>query len=487
MILVVDDDKNIRLSLKLILERNEYEVALAEGPKEAIQIVRNTPAVELVLMDLNYTRATDGEEGLTLLRQVKVFRPDLPCILMTAWGTIDLAVKGMRAGAFDFITKPWDNGVLLDRIETARSLTPGPSPRGDGSIYLQGQKTTNGQAQNVTTPLSPWRGVGGEALSGILATVARVAPTNAPVLITGESGTGKELIAEAIHRQSQRANGPFVKVNLGGISTSLFESEMFGHKKGAFTDAKADRTGRFEMAKGGTIFLDEIGELSLASQVKLLRVLQDQTYEVLGDSETRRTDVRVVCATNANLRAMVEEKTFREDLFYRINIINLHLPPLRERREDIPILVDHFLRLACEANRLPPVTVSTEAIAYLQTQPFPGNIRELKNLVERAVLMKESLTPGPIPEQSSPTRSLSPKERGVVTLGRQDFECFSTDSLSTPLSPWRGVGGEASLASMERSAIAACIAKHNGNLSLVAKELGISRGALYRKIEKHGL
>ena len=476
MILVVDDDKNIRLSLKLILERNEYEVALAEGPKEAIQIVRNTPAVELVLMDLNYTRATDGEEGLTLLRQVKVFRPDLPCILMTAWGTIDLAVKGMRAGAFDFITKPWDNGVLLDRIETARSLTPGPSPRGDGSIYLQGQKTTNGQAQNVTTPLSPWRGVGGEALSGILATVARVAPTNAPVLITGESGTGKELIAEAIHRQSQRANGPFVKVNLGGISTSLFESEMFGHKKGAFTDAKADRTGRFEMAKGGTIFLDEIGELSLASQVKLLRVLQDQTYEVLGDSETRRTDVRVVCATNANLRAMVEEKTFREDLFYRINIINLHLPPLRERREDIPILVDHFLRLACEANHLPPVTVSTEAIAYLQTQPFPGNIRELKNLVERAVLMKESLTPGP-----------SPKERGVVTLGRQDFECFSTDSLSTPLSPWRGVGGEASLASMERSAIAACIAKHNGNLSLVAKELGISRGALYRKIEKHGL
>ena len=190
MILVVDDDKNIRLSLKLILERNEYEVTLAEGPKEAMQIVRNTPAVELVLMDMNYTRATDGEEGLTLLKQVKVFRPEVPCILMTAWGSIDLAVQGMRAGAFDFITKPWDNGVLLDRIETARSLTPGPSPKGEGSIYTQGQKTTGGQAQNVTTPLSPWRGIGGEAFSGILATVARVAPTNAPVLITGESGTG---------------------------------------------------------------------------------------------------------------------------------------------------------------------------------------------------------------------------------------------------------------------------------------------------------
>ena len=472
MILVVDDDKNIRLSLKLILERNEYEVALAEGPKEAMQIVRNTPAVELVLMDLNYTRATDGEEGLTLLKQVKVFRPDLPVILMTAWGSIDLAVQGMRAGAFDFITKPWDNGVLLDRIETARSLTPAPSPRGEGSKYTQEQN----QAARVTTPLAPWRGVGGEALSGILATVARVAPTNAPVLITGESGTGKELIAEAIHRQSQRANGPFVKVNLGGISTSLFESEMFGHKKGSFTDAKADRIGRFELAKGGTIFLDEIGELSLASQVKLLRVLQDQTYEVLGDSRTHRTDVRVICATNADLRAMVEEKTFREDLYYRINIINLHLPPLRDRREDIPLLVDHFLRMTCEANNLPLITASTEAIGYLQTLPFPGNIRELKNLVERTLLMKD---PPPTP----------PSQGGEWLLTATDFQnsYTSVQRLSTPLSPWRGAGGEASLSSMERNAIAACIAKHNGNLSLVAKELGISRGALYRKIEKHGL
>ena len=464
MILVVDDDKNIRLSLKLILERNEYEVALAEGPKEAMQIVRNTPAVELVLMDMNfwsseshesslsngrvatkvgeasYSRSTDGEEGLTLLKQVKVFRPEVPCILMTAWGSIDLAVQGMRAGAFDFITKPWDNGVLLDRIETAIKIN---------------------NASPATQPIqsSP---IVGTSLSGILATVARVAPTNAPVLITGESGTGKELIAEAIHRQSQRANGPFVKVNLGGISTSLFESEMFGHKKGSFTDAKADRIGRFELAKGGTIFLDEIGELSLTSQVKLLRVLQDQTYEVLGDSQTRRTDVRVVCATNADLRAMVEEKTFREDLFYRINIINLHLPPLRDRREDIPLLVDHFLRLACEANHLPLVTVSTEAIGYLQTLPFPGNIRELKNLVERALLMKD-----PVASQ----------------LTAANFQ--GSISNQAPL-PSGGVGG-GSLSTMERNAIAACIAKHNGNLSLVAKELGISRGALYRKIEKHGL
>ena len=452
MILVVDDDKNIRLSLKLILERNGYEVALAEGPKEAIQIVRNTPAIELVLMDMNYSRATDGEEGMTLLRQVKVFRPDVPCILMTAWGTIDLAVQGMRAGAFDFITKPWDNGVLLERIETAIKINGGN--HGDRSRDMLGIASNHGPV--IPSPIV------GTSLSGILATVARVAPTNAPVLITGESGTGKELIAEAIHRQSKRANGPFVKVNLGGISTSLFESEMFGHKKGSFTDAKADRIGRFELAKGGTIFLDEIGELSLASQVKLLRVLQDQTYEVLGDSRTRRTDVRVVCATNADLRTMVEEKTFREDLFYRINIINLHLPPLRDRREDIPLLVDHFLRMACEANGLPLVTVSTEAIGYLQTLPFPGNIRELKNLVERALLMKD------------PTAN---------QLTASDFALLSKDIPSG-----KPMGTEpATLDSMERSAIAACIAKHDGNLSLVAKELGISRGALYRKIEKHGL
>ena len=448
MVLVVDDDKSIRLSLKLILERNGYEVAMAEEPKEAVRIIRDMPTVELVLMDMNYniyrTSSNDGEEGLTLLKQIKVFRPDMPCILMTAWGTIDLAVRGMRAGAFDFITKPWDNGVLLERIQTALTLK--------GRVSSSADKNGDNSGSII-----------GSSLSGILSTISRVAPTNAPVLITGESGTGKELIAEAIHRQSKRANGPFVKVNLGGISSSLFESEMFGHKKGSFTDATADRIGRFELAKGGTIFLDEIGELSLASQVKLLRVLQDQTYEVLGDSHTRRTDVRVVCATNADLRAMVEEKTFREDLFYRINLINLHLPPLRERREDIPLLVEHFLREACRANNIPVVTASHEAIAYLQTLPFPGNIRELKNLVERALLMHD------------------PKGDQLTAA---DFTPHLTPAAVPSASP---EGSPATLDDLERSAIAACIQKHSGNLSLVAKELGISRGALYRKIEKHGL
>ena len=450
MILIVDDDKQIRVSLKLILERNGYEVALAEEPKAAMQVIWDVPAVDLVLMDMNYSRATDGEEGLILLKQIKVFRPDVPCILMTAWGSIDLAVQGMRAGAFDFITKPWDNGVLLERIETARQI--------------QNSKSIN---SIIPSPTGEGLGVRLPSLSEIYSTVSRVAPTNAPVLITGESGTGKELIAEAIHHQSRRAHGPFVKVNLGGISTSLFESEMFGHKKGSFTDATSDRIGRFELAKGGTIFLDEIGELSLASQVKLLRVLQDQTYEVLGDSHTRRTDVLVVCATNADLQTMVGEHTFREDLFYRINLINLHLPPLRERSEDIPLLVDHFLRKACLANKVPAISASEDAIAYLQTLPFPGNIRELKNLVERTLLMHNPNT-------------------GQITVA--EFQALSPHRHEDEDLPsiTEGAGG-GSLSSLERSAIAACIQKHKGNLSLVAKELGISRGALYRKIEKHGL
>ena len=431
MILIVDDDRAIRVALTLLLERNNYEVMRAENPAEAMEVVRNHPELELVLMDMNYTLATDGEEGLTLLKQVKVFRPDIPVILMTAWGTIDLAVQGMRNGAFDFITKPWDNGVLMDRIETALTLLGARSKEQGARAVSEHQASSCSSTIIGSSP----------SLLSVLSTAQRVAQTNAPVLITGESGTGKELIAQFIHEQSRRAGKPFVKVNLGGISTSLFESEMFGHKKGSFTDAKNDRTGRFELAEGGTIFLDEIGELELASQVKLLRVLQDQTYEVLGDSVTRRADVRVVCATNADLRQMVNEKTFREDLFYRINLINLHLMPLRERQEDIPLLVDHFIRHV---------------------------IRELKNLVERTLLL-------------NPDAQLSAADFAASVGVASQPSSVSGVGLSTV------VPSGSTLEEIERASIAASIEKHSGNLSLVAKELGISRGALYRKIEKHGL
>ena len=290
MILVIDDDSAIRTSLSFMLKRAKYDVQAVSSPKEAIAIVRSV-APELILMDMNFSLTTTGDEGITLLKQVKIFQPETPVILMTAWGSIQLAVKGMQAGAFDFITKPWNNAALMQRIETALEL--------NGKKQVEEEKRDEDDFDRSHI-------IGkSKALMNVLETIKRISRTNASVLITGESGTGKELIAEAVHRNSPRAKKPFVKVNLGGISHSLFESEMFGHKKGAFTDASSDRIGRFELADKGTIFLDEIGDLDLSCQVKLLRVLQEQTFEVLGDSRPRKVDIRVVSATNADLRQMV--------------------------------------------------------------------------------------------------------------------------------------------------------------------------------------
>ena len=373
MILIIDDDSAVRSSLSFMLKRAGYEVKTAPSPREAMDIVR-AEAPALILMDMNFTLSTTGEEGLTLLKQVKVFRLDVPVILMTAWGSIQLAVQGMQAGAFDFITKPWNNAALLQRIETALELTAAPKE----------------VPEEQTTALNRSHIIGkSKGLMEVLNTVARIARTNASVLITGESGTGKELIAEAIHINSQRVKQPFVKVNLGGISQSLFESEMFGHKKGAFTDASADRIGRFEMANKGTIFLDEIGDLDPSCQVKLLRVLQDHTFESLGDSRPKQVDTRIICATNRNLPQMVQQGEFREDLFYRINLITVQMPALRERREDIPLLVEYFARQQARQNGLEPVEISAEAMEYLSRLPYPGNVRELKNFVERTILVSQ--------------------------------------------------------------------------------------------------
>ena len=338
MILIIDDDSSIRTSLSFMLKRAKYDVQAVASPKEAMAVVRSVEP-ELILMDMNFSLTTSGDEGITLLKQVKIFRPEVPVILMTAWGSIDLAVKGMQAGAFDFITKPWNNAALMLRIETALELN------GKKKEEEEEEVSKNGDTFDRSAIVGK-----SKALMDVLATIKRICRTNASVLITGESGTGKELIAEAVHKNSPRAKKPFVKVNLGGISQSLFESEMFGHKKGAFTDASSDRVGRFELADKGTIFLDEIGDLDMSCQVKLLRVLQEQTFEVLGDSRPRKVDIRVVSATNANLQKMVQAHTFREDLFYRINLITVHLPALRERREDIPLLVRHFANLQCQAN-----------------------------------------------------------------------------------------------------------------------------------------
>lgn len=442
MILIVDDDKAIRQSLALILKRKGYETLQAENPQEALSFLRERK-FQLVIMDMNYSLSTTGEEGIHLLRQTKIFQPETPVILITAWGSIELAVEGMRYGAFDFITKPWNNLLLLQRIETAISLSSEPDkPNADSSNFDRcGFIGKNPQIEEL------------------MKTVERIARTNAPVLILGENGTGKELIANAIHRNSLRKDAPFVMVNLGGISTSLFESEMFGHSKGAFTGAVSERKGRFEMADKGTIFLDEIGDLSQDCQVKLLRVLQQHTFERLGESRARKTDIRAICATNADLTRMVKEHTFREDLFYRINLITLRIPPLRERRDDIPLLVRHFIESAASSHNIPQPEISSEAMDYLVRLPYPGNVRQLKNMVERAVLMCAD-----------------------NRIEKSDFESFGEQQETITAS----VAG-ATLEDLEKTAIIEALQKYDGNLSKVATALGITRQSLYRKIEKHGL
>ncbi len=460
MILIIDDDKAIRSSLNFMLSRTGYEVATAATPGEAVLIAQQQ-CPELILMDMNYSLSTTGEEGLRLLQEMKAIHPQTPVILITAWGSIDIAVQGMKLGAFDFITKPWDNRQLMQQIETALELSSSPTVQS-----TNGPSTT----KTETSPFDRSFIIGhSQAITDVLKIIERVAKTNASVLITGESGTGKELIAEAIHRNSQRAQNAFVKVNLGGISQSLFESEMFGHKKGAFTDASSDRIGRFTLADKGTIFLDEIGELDLSCQVKLLRVLQDQTYEVLGDSKQRKIDVRVVCATNEDLLTMIKQKTFREDLFYRINLIQVHLPALRERREDIPLLIKHFAQRQQEEHNSPKVTFTEEAMTRLCALPYYGNIRELKNLIDRLIIMSNhNIIDGKVLDEFGLPNSNVKTE---ITAHPDDSCCASTNSMT--------------LQEVETQAICQELIKHGGNLTLVARALGITRQALYRRMEKY--
>lgn len=447
MIAIIDDDAGVRSSLSLLLRRKGYEVETFSSPAEVLAFVRHTTP-ELMLMDMNFSVDIRGAEGLELLQQVRVFCPHTPVILITAWGSIALAVKGMQAGAFDFITKPWDNAQLLSSIETAlslRSRDPLPAEVPSSRAELDARYDLDFIIGHTPEMID------------VLSSVARIADTQASVLITGESGTGKELIAEAIHRNSSRRTKPFVKVNLGGVSQSLFESEMFGHKRGAFTDAHSDREGRFALADKGTIFLDELGELDLSCQVKLLRVLQDQSFEVLGDSCPRRVDVRVVSATNAPLAAMVREKTFREDLFYRLNLIQIHLPALRERVGDIPLLAQHFADRLTDRNGLSRVSFSAEALEKLVTYPFPGNIRELKNIVERSILISRH-----------------------SRIEAEDLELGSADEISESKAAMQ-------LGELEEQTIRRALEQHQGNVSRAARALGISRAALYRRMEKYNL
>lgn len=450
MILIIDDDMAVCASLSLLLKQNGFKSISANGQEEAEKHLKEKN-IDAVLLDMNFSMETTGEDGIAMLQQIKRSKPALPVILMTGWGSIQLAVEGMKSGATDFINKPWDNDHLVRALRTALDL----SAEEEGPAALTRKKLNDKYGFENIVGEDP-------QLLEVLHTIARVSRTDASVLIIGESGTGKELVAEAIHENSARKNKAFIKVNLGGISSTLFESEMFGHKRGAFTDARNDRVGRFELADKGTIFLDEIGDLDLSSQVKLLRVLQDRKYEVLGDSRTRAVDLRVVCATNRDLRDMIAGNKFREDLYYRINLIIIRLPPLRERAEDIPILANHFLKNLKEIYNRPKLQIDKKTFNWLKSLPLPGNIRELKNLIERTVLLSET-----------------------DFLEIKDFEQHLEEQKIAGTSLTLPAVGTLSIDEMELSMIRNAMSFHQNNISRVAKALGLSRGTLYRKLEKY--
>jgi DNA-binding NtrC family response regulator len=450
MILIIDDDIAVQTSLSLLLKQSGYTSLSASGPKEAIDRLNNN-SFDLILLDMNFSVNTTGEEGLNLLNEIKSRLPRIPVILITAWGSIELAVEGMKRGASDFINKPWKNENVIESIKTILDLTYGE--------HAPGKEKLNRSALAAKYQLSNIVGEDSEMVK-ILETVGRVGRTDASVLITGESGTGKELIAEAIHNNSKRSGNAFVKVNLGGISSSLFESEMFGHVRGAFTDAHENRIGRFEAANGGTIFLDEIGDLDPGSQVKLLRVLQDRSFEVLGSSKTKTIDTRVIAATNRNLSAMIEKGDFREDLFYRINLIPIHIPPLRKRRGDIPLLINYFLINLKTIYERPELKISASAVEWMTGLQWHGNIRELKNLVERTVVVSN--------------HNIIEKEDLVEQ--QQAFTKKKPGSLPDV--------GEMSLEEIEISMIKKALSYHNNNINKAAESLGLSRYSLYRRMEK---
>lgn len=471
MLLIIDDDIAVCTSLSLLVRKEGFDVAIAQNPEDALNILKRHE-VNLVLLDMNFSNNTTGDDGLALLQQLKSLKPHLPVILITGWATIDLAVQGMKLGAVDFINKPWQNTHLMQSVHTALALSEGVGQRAGANTKVLPSAPHPLPYANTRRLLDKqydfWQIIGEDPkLLQVLQTIGRIAQTDASVLILGESGTGKELIAEAIHQNSLRAKKPFVKVNLGGVSTSLFESELFGHVRGAFTDARFDRTGRFELSHRGTIFLDEIGELDLSSQVKLLRVLQDRTYEVLGSSKTKTVDVRVVCATNRNLEEMVGKGAFREDLLYRINLITIHLPALRERPNDIPLLVEFFVNNLREIYHRPRLEVSREALKWLKQLNLPGNIRQLKNLVERTVLVSNNDTLD-------------------ITDFQQNYQAPKNSTIDIPTSTLPDVGSM-TLEAMEIQMIRRAMEFHRGKVARVAKALGLTRSALYRRLEKYNI
>jgi DNA-binding NtrC family response regulator len=449
-ILVADDQRDVLEALRLMLRPEGFAIETAGSPGAVLEIAGRRE-FDVALLDLNYTRdTTSGREGLDLLQQLRQIDPNLPVVVMTAWGSIDLAVEAMRHGARDFVQKPWENERLLSILRTQVEL--GRALRARDRLEAA-QRPIGGDSGARLIAESA-------AMRPVLDVIARVGPSEATVLITGENGTGKGLVARALHAASRRAPRPLVTVNIGGLAEGTFESELFGHVRGAFTDAKNDRLGRFEAADGGSLFLDEIGNLPPGLQAKLLRVLETGEMERVGSSRTLRVDVRVLAATNAELGAEVEAGRFRQDLFFRINTIEIRLPPLRERREDIPLLAAHFLARNATRYRKRLTGFEPAAMQALLTHRWPGNVRELEHAVERAVLMSAG------------------EEIRVGDLGLRSGAAGGAAAPSLD---------EMSLEEVEKILIRKALDRYAGNVSHAAEALGLSRSALYRRFRRHGL
>lgn len=449
-ILIIDDDEYILLTLKLYLEEYYKEVLTFSDPDKALQTF-NDQNYDVILLDMNFKQgAQSGEEGLAMIDEIKERDPDCNIITMTAYGDVDVAVEAIKKGAIDFIVKPWQNEKLIATVNAAYQLSRERKK-------VEKLRSTQSLLNSRSGPED--RIIGDSfAIRDIFRTIDKVAPTDAEILILGENGTGKEMIARAIHNRSDRASEAFITVDLGAIPETLFESELFGHKKGAFTDARENRIGRITAASGGTLFLDEIGNLSPPLQAKILTVLQKRKVIPVGSNNEIDVDIRVICATNQDLRKLVSEGNFREDLLYRINTVEINMPPLRDRQEDIPPLLEHFISYYARKYQKEPGKITKGAVKFLQHYNWPGNIRELQHAAERAVIMTDGS--GLKAEDFS---FLSDKETSV-----DQIDDYNLDKLES----W---------------AIRKAIRKHKGNISHAARELGLSRGAMYRRMEKYGI
>jgi DNA-binding NtrC family response regulator len=448
-ILLADDQPDVLQALRLLLKAEGCEIDTATSPASVLAAV-DARDFDVAIIDLNYTRdTTSGLEGLSLLSKLQALDTPMPVVVMTAWGTVDLAVEAMRRGARDFIQKPWDNervlAVVRTQVELARALRRSQRLEAENRVLRD-------QGTNRPTLIAE-----SAAMRPVLELIARVGPADANVLITGENGTGKGTVAQSLHAVSSRASRALVTVNAGGLSEGLFESELFGHVKGAFTDAKSDRVGRFELAEGGTLFLDEIANISLNLQAKLLRVLETGEFERVGSSRTRRANVRIISATNADLNAEVAAGRFRQDLRFRLNTIEIPMPPLRDRREDIPLLARHFLVQHAQRYRKRLTGFDHAAMQLLLDHAWPGNVRELDHAVERAVLMAQG--------DQVQGRDLGLRTSKEATARIEDM----------------------SLEEVEGFLIKKALARYDGNVSQAAKALGLSRSALYRRLQRFGL